>query len=117
MFILEISQGSEYEIELTVSDECSTTSLTIQINDLKIQETVSNNFVYPNPSSGIVTYQGEHHIVQSISVYNTLGSCIYKSDNIKSNTWDFSHFSEGHYIIEFGFKNSTKKHLNWFKKN
>ncbi len=107
----------EYEIQLSASDECTTTTHTIQIHDLKINEIEYENSIYPNPSTGLITYRGDKGLVQTISVYDTLGNCVFKKGNNNSNTWDFSHFTEGHYIIEFDFKNATKKQLNWLKKN
>ena len=106
-----------YEIELIATDSCSTSSTTIQVNDLKIPDFTLGNSIYPNPSTGIITYEGELNSIASISVFNTLGICVYKNESNKCNSWDFSHFLEGQYFIELEMKNEDKKHLNWIKKN
>ena len=106
-----------YEIQLLVTDGCTESTITLQINELAIDDLKTVTSIYPNPSTGLLNYKGEGNLLQSISVYNTLGICVYKNNEIKTNSWDFSYFSDGLYFIEFSGENTEKKHLNWIKKN
>jgi len=100
-----------------VTDGCTESTITLQINELAIDDLKTVASIYPNPSKGQLNYEGESNSLESISVYNTLGVCVYKNNEIKTNSWDFSFFAEGLYFIEFTGKNTVKKHLNWIKKN
>ena len=115
--IVNIADFSEiYEIDLMVSDGCIESTTTLQINNLAVQNLETSNSIFPNPSTGILNYKGEINLLKSVYVYNTLGICVYKNNKVKTNTWDFSNLPEGLYSIEFAFKNSDKKYLNWIKK-
>ena len=106
----------DYEISLMASTACTTASLNLLINDLTIYEKEELNYLYPNPSKGIINYKNDQQPL-AITVYNSLGECVYKEKKPKANKWDFSHFKEGIYIIEFTLKNDDKKQLKWLKKN
>ena len=106
-----------YEIELVVSDGCTESSVTIQINDLALEDLETRLSIFPNPSTGILNYKGNNNIVQAISVYNILGICVYKNEENQNTKWDFSYFPEGVYSIELTCENEKKTQLNWIKKN
>lgn len=106
-----------YEVELLVSNGCTESSVTIQINDLAIVDLETRLSIFPNPSTGILNCDIESKEVQAISVYNTLGICVYKNEEKQDAKWDFSHFPEGLYLIELTCENEKKTQLNWIKKN
>ena len=107
----------EYEIRLLVTDGCTESTITLQINELAIDNLKTVTSIFPNPSTGLLNYKGESNLLESISVYNTLGVCVYNTNEIKTNSWDFSYFNDGLYFIELCLKNTDKKYLNWIKKN
>tara|TARA_B110000467_G_scaffold163232_1_gene188660 strand:+ start:2288 stop:3532 length:1245 start_codon:yes stop_codon:yes gene_type:complete len=106
-----------YEIELQVSDDCTESSVIIQINDLALKDLETRESIFPNPTTGILNYSGGNNLAQSILVYNTLGVCVYKNEENKNTKWDFSYFPEGIYSIELKSKNEKTIQLNWIKKN
>jgi hypothetical protein len=106
-----------YEIELLVSDDCTESSVIIQINHLALKDIETRQSIFPNPSTGRLNYKGNNNLAQSISVYNTLGVCVYKNEENKNTKWDFSYFPEGIYSIQLTSKNEKTIQLNWIKKN
>jgi len=116
--IVNIADFTEmYEIDLMVSDGCIESTTTLQINNLALQYLETGISIFPNPSTGILNYKGEANLLKSVYVYNTLGVCVYKNNQVTTNSWNFSNLPEGIYSIEFTLKNTNKKHLNWVKKN
>lgn len=62
-------------------------------------EVVKAKFVvYPNPSSGVLNFETSLDTIQSISLYNTIGDEVYKSD-FKA-TIDVSNLSPGIYFVK-----------------
>ena len=106
----------DYEISLIASTACTTSTLNLLINDLSLSDKEEPHHLFPNPSRGILHYNNAQKI-QAITVYNSLGECVYDQKMPKDTKWDFSHFKEGIYAIEFTLKNDYKKQLKWLKKN
>lgn len=81
-------------------------------NNLRINKTVNysnendyNVFVYPNPSSGVVTLQGAEEA--QISVYTMLGALAYSGKCPDNNTLDLSNLPKGSYIVKIIRKNEV----------
>lgn len=70
--------------------------------------------VFPNPSSGLLSvYIPDYITGYSMHVYDLNGKLLYQTDLLgKSNTFDFSYFSKGIYLVQFP---EAGKSLKWIK--
>jgi len=84
------------------------------INENKNENT--NLLIYPNPTNDILVLQFNDAIqekdVQSISIYNTDGKLVYKTEGLNKNI-DIKQFSKGTYFLQIQMSNFqiTKKVL------
>ena len=74
-------------------------ALTIGINTNSNQE---NSPLYPNPSTGMVTYTPITEGKQTITIYNTSGQLVYEMvyENALAKNLDLSKLSKGHYTVK-----------------
>ena len=69
--------------------------------------------VYPNPTSGIVSFDNSKNLFTKISVYNCLGQEVLKPFDCTqgNNTVDLSSLTSGVYLLEFkgnGMRNISR---------
>jgi len=65
------------------------------VNDVSTSEII----LAPNPTSGVVTLQGQDLLIKSITVYDVLGQLVLTQNNNKKNV-DLSLLSSGIYLIK-----------------
>ena len=81
---------------------------------LGVEEFGNNNVkVYPNPTSGIVSFDNSKNLFTKISVYNCLGQEVLKPFDCTqgNNTVDLSSLTSGVYLLEFkgnGMRNISR---------
>ena len=109
--------SGSYEIDLSATDNCNESVFNITLNNLSIQNLENSKLLFPNPSSGLLNFQPSNLEEASVSIFNTLGVCVYKNERMISKTLDLSYFSDGIYLVEISSKNGIKKQLKWLKKN
>ena len=80
-----------------------------------IKKVEEKSWIYPNPSSGILTYTAGNMEIESLSICNMLGVCVYL--NTVENRHDLSHLSDGVYIVTVKDKNGAIKKTKWAKKS
>jgi hypothetical protein len=72
------------------------------VNEINIEQRPKLNTVFPNPTTGIFTVNTGNHAINTISIYNTLGTRVYSVSDFKtllSNEIDISGFAKGIYLI------------------
>jgi hypothetical protein len=106
-----------YQIQLFVSDACSDDILLFEITDLEIEEDKSTLVIYPNPSSGILHFNTDEAIIQSLNIYNNIGSSVFRKTIKGENQIDLSQLSEGIYLLVFECENGAFIKQKWLKKN
>lgn len=59
--------------------------------------------LFPNPTTGKIVIESTKEI-NSVVIYNTLGTCIFSSNNIKETNYniDISNYPKGMYLIQIG---------------
>ena len=100
-----------YSVTLTVYSDCDTASKTfnVQVGTIGIEDNagISALMIYPNPTQGFVTIDGEisHTSEVSIRIINYLGQEILvdqfdPTSSVLSKTYDLSAVAAGAYLIE-----------------
>ena len=106
-----------YEIILLADDGCQTSELLIHINNLELVETRSEYIFYPNPSQGVLKLENLDFIIQSISILNQSGQCVYTELSPRSNELNLNHLPEGVYQIILQSEKANPRNFSWIKKN
>jgi hypothetical protein len=104
-----------YEIELVASNDCKESSVILSVNNLNIKKVEEKSWIYPNPSSGILTYTAGNMEIKTVSIFSMLGVCVYLDTG--KNRHDLSHLSDGVYIVTVKDKNGAIKKTKWAKKS
>ena len=80
---------------------CIDTSICMQISEVSIEElNVLGIYMYPNPSSIELNVNTLNPMI--IRVYNSIGSIVYNSEKLVSNTkLDVSQYKDGIYFVRF----------------
>ncbi len=80
-------------------------AIRIDPGTLGIDEISNNNIdVYPNPTSGIVSFDNSKLLFNNVTIYNQLGQEVMKPILLSQNpneTLDVSSFSSGIYLLMF----------------
>ena len=98
-FGLEVGKTYEAKVVVAVNnvDELFETPLLLQICGENVDEILSNNYnIYPNPTTGVVTVEGEN--INFVSVYNSLGQLV-KVVKTQNNVVDMSAYDNGVYFF------------------
>lgn len=109
----EYTEPGDYSVQLTVSNDCGSDSITLQVMLLGIDGVNSEEaiVIYPNPSKGIVHVVNTNvEKIKQIALYNSLGSLIeVRTSNLAE--WDLSGLNKGFYFmkIESSNHNSVQK--------
>jgi hypothetical protein len=102
LYIVNASGFFQMIEEIEVEEKDSTYQIVLLSTSIEDQVSNSNEFsIYPNPTSGIVTIQGEELTKSKITVYDIVGKKILNrvSENTELSI-DISEFSNGIYIIQ-----------------
>jgi hypothetical protein len=96
-----LSAGQTYEAKLVFSvnnvEEVFETPLLLQVCGENVEEILSNNYnIYPNPTTGMVTIEGEN--IDYVAVYNSLGQLV-KVVKTQNNVVDMSACDNGVYFF------------------
>lgn len=103
--------NGNYTVTLTVYNDCdtATSSFSVQIANIGIEDNagITALMIYPNPTQGLVTIDGEisHSAEVSIRIINYLGQEILvdqfdPTSSVLSKTYDLSVAAAGAYLIE-----------------
>ncbi|MEL0109103.1 MAG: T9SS type A sorting domain-containing protein, partial [Cryomorphaceae bacterium] len=103
--------NGNYTVTLTVYNDCdtATSSFSVQIANIGIEDNagITALMIYPNPTQGLVTIDGEisHSAEVSIRIINYLGQEILvdqfdPTSSVLSKTYDLSAAAAGAYLIE-----------------
>lgn len=80
-------------------DDIIVTGTSISTGLTEVLYTANEINIYPNPSTGIINIVSSD-VVESIKVYNQLGSLVFEQNNASANTSiDMSQFGKGIYFI------------------
>ncbi|AUC77575.1 glycosyl hydrolase family 8 [Olleya sp. Bg11-27] len=86
-------------------DNCSPKSN----EQVKLSTVIENDFtVYPNPSSGDVNIKFNNAQDRSVTIYNTLGSVVYRNDLILDSAIKVNNLKNGVYFIQTNTSGSTQ---------
>jgi Secretion system C-terminal sorting domain/FG-GAP repeat len=101
-----------YSVQIT-ENGCTQTSACIPVLVSSVNdETIEKFYVYPNPTSNIITVNS-HQIIQKIHVLNVTGNSVLTFTN--SNTADLSALASGLYYLALQFDNGSIGHLKILK--
>lgn len=107
----QYAANGNYTITLTVYNDCDTvnTTFSVQVSTIGIEDNagITALMIYPNPTQGLVTIDGEisHSAEVSVRIINYLGQEILvdqfdPTSSILSKTYDLSGAAAGAYLIE-----------------
>jgi hypothetical protein len=101
-----------YAVEIT-ENGCTQTSscFDVVVTSLK-NETVSNFFVFPNPTNNVITVKSDQ-VIQEIQVLDIAGKSVLSINN--SNSADISVLASGIYYLTLKFDNGGIGHLKVLK--
>ena len=99
-----LSEDGEYEMRMLATTDdygCSCTAKeVIKLDRLKNESLTARLRVYPNPSSGKFILSSADAGVFDVRVYGLNGSILWQKSGLEDgDIMDFSHFSEGNYIL------------------
>jgi hypothetical protein len=99
-----LSEDGEYEMRMVATTQdhgCScTTKGMVKLDRLETTSVLAQVQVFPNPSSGIFKLSSSVGGVFAMEVYALNGSLLWQKAELRDgDTMDFSHFSEGNYIL------------------
>ena len=109
-----LKKGETYEAKLVVdvanAETLFETPLTLYVWAENVEEILSNTYnVYPNPTTGMVTVEGEN--INFVAVYNSVGQLV-KVVKTQSNVVDMSAYENGVYffnIVDNAGQNSVQR--------
>ena len=109
-----LKKGETYEAKLVVdvanAETLFETPLTLYVWAEDVEEILSNTYnVYPNPTTGMVTVEGEN--INFVAVYNSVGQLV-KVVKTQSNVVDMSAYENGVYffnIVDNAGQNSVQR--------
>ena len=105
-------QNGAYTVMTSNNDGCSRLSGAYNMVSLGIEKEITSGIsIYPNPSNGLFTLNGNaaNSKLQHVKVLNMMGSEIFSSNTTQSNmVVDIQHVPSGVYFIELHF-NSGKE--------
>lgn len=110
-------EGNTVEIELHAFDNCFQSEFIIEINNLELQNVEKNTFVYPNPSEGALKFNSILYNNASLSVYNSIGTCVFEETNFIYHSFNLSHLPSGTYTMIIHNETGLRKEVIWTKKN
>lgn len=106
-FFIPLTTGGNYTINVNIFHSASATqcdffangpSATTNFLSNSTFETIDNRWqLYPNPTSGTVTFEGNGIILKKVVVYDTMGRLV---DTFYNREIDFSSFHEGIYWVK-----------------
>jgi Secretion system C-terminal sorting domain len=109
-FLIPVSNTTNYTINVSTTHSASATvcdnfssgpSGTANYLSTDEYEILKENFkLIPNPSNGFVDYLGSDIEVEQLTLFDHLGRLIEKRNQVTETEFDFSHLSEGIYIIQ-----------------
>lgn len=109
-FLIPVSNTTNYTINVSTMHSASASICdnfspgpSGTVNYLSSDEfgLVKENFkLIPNPSNGLVTYLVSDIEVQQLTIFDQLGRLIQQRNQVTETEFDFSHLSEGIYIIQ-----------------
>ena len=80
-------------------DDIIVTGTSINTGLTEVLYTANEVNIYPNPSTGIINITS-YDVIESIKVYNQLGSLVFEQNNATTNTSiDMSQFGKGIYFV------------------
>lgn len=103
--------SGNYAVIVTESG-CTDTSSCYTFNTLGLSNELllTNGFIYPNPSSGIIYFNLAGNTVQQVILYNSIGKVVYETlSNVE--TIDLSSYSDGTYYVQI----ISHEQIRWSK--
>ena len=102
--VYTLSEDGEYEMRMIATTEdhgCSCTAKGIvKLDRLLTESLMAQVRVYPNPSSGKFKLSSSDAGAIDVQVWGLNGALLWQKTNVNDgDVMDFSHFSEGNYII------------------
>lgn len=105
-----------YEIILQASDACTSDEYHIEIHDLNIDEVKHPIKLFPNPSTGMLSWNNEDTL-KTLTIYSSIGKLIESIELNSQSSIDLSHLKSGNYILVFNTENKGLQPALWQKKN
>lgn len=105
-----------YEIILTATDGCLSDEYHIQIHDLDIKDFEQKIELFPNPSTGALSWNMSEQ-PNSLTIFSPAGKQIESIELGIRSSIDLSHLKSGSYILVFNTENKGFKSVVWQKKN
>ena len=102
--VYALSEDGEYEMRMIATTEdhgCSCTAKGIvKLDRLLTESLMAKVRVYPNPSSGKFKLSSSDAGAIDVKVWGLNGALLWQKTNVSDgDVMDFSHFSEGNYIL------------------
>ena len=106
-FFIPLTNSGNYTIQVNIFHSASATQCdfsatgpsasTTFLSHSSVEITDKKELLYPNPTRGIVYFQGTVHDLKQVTVYDTTGKLVGQFFN---SNLDFSSFDDGMYIVK-----------------
>jgi hypothetical protein len=99
---VNIINNGNYAVEILSAEGCSAVSEEefIVITNIEETELLSEVWVYPNPTSGLLSIRTSAHITD-VAVYDMMGRAVWQQSNINGiEQLDLSHLASGQYVLQ-----------------
>ncbi len=88
-----------------IYDACDEEVLSVDSVSLKNES--ENALVFPNPTNGVINFNGIPEDLVSITIYNISGAVVLESNIQNKKTLDINHLGSGHYFTRIKTKNKV----------